>query len=225
MQWFRLYDEVLNDPKIQNLPENIFKFWVNLLCLANKHGGVLPDIDAISFALRVSKKKAEANMSVLEMTGLIDRTDNGLEPHNWKSRQYKSDSSADRMRRLRERKNTVTCDVTSTVTVTRPENRDRTDTETEQRAEQKPLADLQEKVLALSPNFLNTHLLQKWRGQGGTDELIMAVLSEKYRLKAVENLGYYDKAMQEVIACHKQGLPLPKGLKSAEKPKAAVRVV
>ena len=35
-QWLRLYDDVLDDPEVQRLPPDLFKHWVNLLCLANK---------------------------------------------------------------------------------------------------------------------------------------------------------------------------------------------
>jgi len=32
-QWFRMYAEVLDDPKVQRLSGDEFKAWVNILCL------------------------------------------------------------------------------------------------------------------------------------------------------------------------------------------------
>jgi hypothetical protein len=55
MKWFRLYSEVMNDPKVQSLRPELFKFWINLLCLANvqKERGSLPPTAAIAFQLRM----------------------------------------------------------------------------------------------------------------------------------------------------------------------------
>ena len=33
MNWFRFYHGALHDPKVQSLRPELFKFWVNLLCL------------------------------------------------------------------------------------------------------------------------------------------------------------------------------------------------
>ena len=41
-KWFRLYNDVINDPKVQRLDGETFKAWINILCLASKGGGVLP---------------------------------------------------------------------------------------------------------------------------------------------------------------------------------------
>ena len=57
-RWFRLYDAVLDDPKVQRLPDRIFKAWINLLCLASRHGGTLPPVDDVAFALRCTPEQA-----------------------------------------------------------------------------------------------------------------------------------------------------------------------
>jgi hypothetical protein len=44
-RWFRFYDDALNDPKVQKLSGDLFKAWVNILCLASKHGGELPAVN------------------------------------------------------------------------------------------------------------------------------------------------------------------------------------
>lgn len=125
-RWFRFYDQALNDPKVQMLPADDFKSWVNLLCLASQHEGKLPDVTAIAFALRVTENAAVTVLERLHNAGLIDKCNGGANgwfyaPHGWDKRQYKSDTSAERVKRHRANK----CNVT----VTPPETE--TDTETD----------------------------------------------------------------------------------------------
>ncbi len=108
-QWFRLYESVLDDPKVQKLPPKTFKAWVNILCLACRHDGTIPDLADIAFALRVGEVEASNYFADLCSAGLIERGEgDDWFPHNWASRQYKSDGSAERMRRHRERHRNVT---------------------------------------------------------------------------------------------------------------------
>ncbi len=142
-RWFRMYADVLDDPKVQKLPPDLFKAWVNLLCLASRNDGVLPDLEDIAFALRMSQSVTRDIVVTLTGHGLLDE-DNGLSPHNWAERQFKSDtpeSATERKRRQRQREKqaNVTHDVTachsdSHSDVTPPEQ-SRTDTE-QSRAEQ-----------------------------------------------------------------------------------------
>ena len=57
--WFRMYDETLNDAKVQRLPGEKFKAW-NLLCVASKHDGILPPLVDLAFALRLGEDKIAA---------------------------------------------------------------------------------------------------------------------------------------------------------------------
>lgn len=125
-RWFRLYSELLNDPKVQRLDGEMFKGWINLLCIASANDGVLPSITDIAFALRVDENAAITLVERLLNGGLIDRLNGGPDgsryaPHGWKQRQYKSDTSTDRVKRFRER--------SKTVTVTPPEADTDTDTD------------------------------------------------------------------------------------------------
>jgi hypothetical protein len=135
--WLRLYTEILHDPKIRGLSADEFRGWIFTLLIAKEHdqNGMLPDEETIIFALRVQLRSWHRLRGVLLRRGLLDRlqTTEGerFKIHGWEARQYKSDTSADRMKRYRERQNAVTCDVTPTVTVTRSENR-------EQRTEKTP---------------------------------------------------------------------------------------
>lgn len=100
--WFRLYAETLDDIKVQSLPPELFKAWVNLLCLANLHGGRLPAVEEIAFRLRVPTAEAQRIIDALLERGLLDRLGAWLAPHNWDVRQFRSDCSTERVRRHRE---------------------------------------------------------------------------------------------------------------------------
>ena len=110
MRWFRFYDEVLDDPKVQKLPPPLFRRWVNLLCLANRGQprGVLPGLAGIAFALRISTADAEGTISALKQADLLDDKEGRLMPHNWKKRQPESDDSLPRVQRYRHGEGAVT---------------------------------------------------------------------------------------------------------------------
>jgi hypothetical protein len=103
MTWFRLDDDVVNDPKVQSLSGELFKAWINILCLASKGGGVLPTVDGIAFGLRVKPAKAEHIVSSLRKADLLDEEDGVSRPHNWNGRQHRSDVSTSRVQRFRKR--------------------------------------------------------------------------------------------------------------------------
>lgn len=117
-RWFRFYAEALDDPKVQRLPSELFKAWVNLLCVAAKNDGEIPSITYAAFALRLAEGKAGAIIASLAQKGLIDPVDGRyFAPHNWNARQFKSDVSNERVKRYRERK----CNVTSNNNETPPD--------------------------------------------------------------------------------------------------------
>jgi hypothetical protein len=107
MQWFRFYSEALDDPKVQRLPGDLFKAWVNLLCLANEQEerGTLPPLDDIAFRLRLDHLKAEDALTGLRRAGLLEHNTDTDEyrVHAWDKRQYASDLSTDRVRKFREK--------------------------------------------------------------------------------------------------------------------------
>ena len=103
LEWFRYYVETLNDPKVQLLPADLFKTWVNLLCIARQHDGNLPATGEIAFRLRMSEETAAGAIQTLADAELLDTMPGGgLRPHNWDTRQYTSDTSTPRVRRHRE---------------------------------------------------------------------------------------------------------------------------
>ena len=56
--WFRAYNEALDDPKVQRLPGELFKTWFNLLCVASRCGGSLPALGDLAFMLRLGEDEA-----------------------------------------------------------------------------------------------------------------------------------------------------------------------
>lgn len=102
-QWFRMYAEVLDDPKVQRLAPADFKGWVNILCLTARNDGELPSVEDIGFALRMDPKKCQALVKSLVSAGLLVECETGLKPNQWDARQYKSDVSTERVKRFRQR--------------------------------------------------------------------------------------------------------------------------
>lgn len=129
MRWFRFYDDAINDPKILKLSDRQHRIWVGLLCLASKNGGVLPSFDDIALMLRWKPEKLQPEFEALIVAGLFDHFETGVEPHNWKGRQFKSDVSNDRVKQHRQRKRNVTPTVTVTPPETEYRNREQKDSE------------------------------------------------------------------------------------------------
>lgn len=103
MKWFRVYDDLVDDPKVQTLPLEQFRALINLWCLASQNDGALPTIDVMAFKLRVKPAKMRNIVEKLRSAGLVDEADGSLTPHNWNVRQFRSDLSSERVRRYRER--------------------------------------------------------------------------------------------------------------------------
>jgi len=111
--WYRMYDDELDDPRIQRLPAEDFKFRMNCLHLANRHGGFLPSIEDIAFAFRMTDIAVRSTLDRLLIAGLIEVSKGGpngkrIAPLDWNKRQYKSDTSTERVQRFRERQATAT---------------------------------------------------------------------------------------------------------------------
>ena len=110
MEWFRFYDEALNDPKVQRLPGDLFKTWVNLLCLAsqNSERGYLPaSVDDIAWALRMPVDEVRASIHTLQGQCLLDWIpDVGCyQMHGWNKRQKASDDLTARVQKHRAKDN------------------------------------------------------------------------------------------------------------------------
>lgn len=132
LPWFRFYAEALDDPKCDRLPGDVYKVWVKLLCIACKRGGTLPGRDELAYMLRMSDNDASAALDRLIDVGLVDiAPDRSLQPHNWEGRQFRSDSSTDRVRKHRQKQRQPLPKHDCNVSVTPPDTDTDTDTELE----------------------------------------------------------------------------------------------
>lgn len=92
-RWFRFYIGAVDDPKVQMLAPEMFKHWVNVLCIAAQHEGEMPAISVTAFTLRMSEAKAAGILAKLHSLELLDQTEQSFKPHNWDGRQYKTDTA------------------------------------------------------------------------------------------------------------------------------------
>lgn len=108
LPWFRIYDEALDDPKVQRLSDALFRHWFNLLCLANRGNprGRLPEkLEDIAYSLRLTPRKTRQVLDELTARGLLvlEQSTSRVMPNRWDERQKKSDSSAERVARHRDK--------------------------------------------------------------------------------------------------------------------------
>lgn len=127
-RWFRMYDEVVDHPKVQRLSDGAFRAWVNLMCVAARDGGrITGNLDDLGFSLRKPRGRVEDLLDTLVRAGLVDVMGDDFRPHDWDEHQFESDQSRDRMRRLRARGR----DGVVTAGVTAPESDTESESETE----------------------------------------------------------------------------------------------
>ena len=197
--WFRMYAGVINDPKVMRLPEATRWHWVACLCVASDNGGRLPPAADLAFALRMTEQRAAVLVTELHRAGLLDKVDSGFAPHNWEGRQYKSDSSTERVKRFRERKSAASPAVTET-----PPEQSRT--ETEQNRADAPRAvqvDLVEEALRADlREVLGSHVdlsrVADWLGKGYDPGMVREVVRDLRRRKPdIASLAYFDAALAD----------------------------
>lgn len=100
-RWFRFYSDAIRNPKVAALSDSDYRLWTELLSVAADNDGLIPCLEALKSLLRRRSDHLYAAVERLVKGGLIDRVEDGFEPHNWRKFQYKSDSSTDRVKRFR----------------------------------------------------------------------------------------------------------------------------
>ena len=106
MKWFRFYHASYRNPKVQEMRPELFRFWVNMLCVASEseERGTIPSEAHLGRALGLSKALVKRYCSDLEALVLLHRSDTGaLTPHDWHALQPDSDDAAKRKRDERAR--------------------------------------------------------------------------------------------------------------------------
>jgi hypothetical protein len=111
--WFRLYVEIVSDPKVRRLSPDHRWLWVALLAAARMSplpGALLvaehepyDERDLADFA-GLPQRVVSAGLGLFERLGLIERGDEGVwEIPSWAERQYESDTSTERTAKKREK--------------------------------------------------------------------------------------------------------------------------
>lgn len=223
-RWFRFYNEVLHDPKVQKLPGDDFKAWVNLLCLASSNDGDLPSISDMAFALRMTEERVRGLLDGFVRIELVDEIEGGFRPHNWNSRQYKSDVSSDRVKRYRKRQSNGECNVTVTSPDTE-QKQNRTEQTQSVRAND-PWVKFRIEVVQISikHNNLNAHntvdLVEKWKAQAFPLDICRAILLPGIQKKPDKGLHYWEPA---IIDAMKNKNPAPVKIETQDEREARWR--
>ena len=110
MRWFRLHSKILNDPRVQSLDGDEFKMYINLLCHANERaeGGNLGNVSEICFALRETETAFQKRFIALQERELCVTDGETFHIPQWSKKQYKTDTSTERVRKHRKRSRNVT---------------------------------------------------------------------------------------------------------------------
>ena len=121
LPWGRLYGDWLQDYRVQSLSEALQRRHIALICLHIK-GLTDPGDEEAAFHLRLTPAEWAETKRVFVEKGFLAEGSNHLV--SWERRQYKSDTSTERVRKHRMKQR-------ETVSVTAPETETETDSETE----------------------------------------------------------------------------------------------
>lgn len=203
--WFRFYAETLRDPKVLKLSDKDYRLWTKLLCIACENEGEIPPLDDLKMVLSVRLDHLKGGVDRLIKGGLIDPLADGYAPHGWQKRQYKSDSSTERVRKHREKRN---------VSETPPD----TETDSEQKASSVPrepvrakptddmhphVKELYEIIQPVAP-IPDPHIVVAWERDGidfpYVAKAVVRELVEREARKTSVPIGrfkYFDAAVRE----------------------------
>jgi hypothetical protein len=127
--WFRMYGEMIHDPKIGRLSDSEFRAWVSLLCLAsnaNNDGDTGLSQDDADWAARCNV--TETLHKLLDAKLVTITSKKTIKITNWEKRQFKSDKSNERVKKHRQNKQLEKCNVTETL---QKQNSNALDTDTD----------------------------------------------------------------------------------------------
>lgn len=213
-RWFRSYADTHRNPKIARLSDKDFRLWHQLLCIAAENDGTIPPLEDLKHLLRMRLDHCSALLKRFQTGGLLDGLEGGYAPHNWSERQFKSDTSTDRVRKYRQSRN-----VSGNVPVTPPDTESDTDTEKKKEGGGKPPTSYAffGRTIRLKPNDLD-----RWRRSYHAIPDIEAELTtldgwwedqpdEKRKKWFHPTMGMLNRKHQELMAnkSHEGGLSVP----------------
>lgn len=224
--WFRVYNTLVDDPKVQQLPDALFKALVNLWCLASQNGGALPPTDDVAYKLRMKPARVAELVKKLLAAGLLEREGGIVFPHNWGSRQFQSDCSTPRVQRFRERQRQMAGGAAQRASDTVDEVAQNDDRETRSgvRGVGKNLeAELRQAIVqafaaAHASGVPDTARAGVWLSQGYDAGIILAVVTDIVARKPnLASLNYFDGPIREAHAAR-----APKRLPVGEAPQLKI---
>ena len=126
MKWFRLYDELIDDSKVHDMTDSEFRVFIYLMCLANRQKvrGVIPlKPTQISRTLRLHTNRVKPAIETFQKMGIIavENSNPQISFINWDKRQFISDDIYGRVKRYRNKKETLPDTDTDTDTDTEKE--------------------------------------------------------------------------------------------------------
>ncbi|MCP5016900.1 MAG: hypothetical protein GY938_16770 [Ketobacter sp.] len=104
--WIKLYDEILDDPKMGRLSDGAYRLAINLFLLAGRHperSGRLPSANDIMWTLRLDETKFNAQWDELDRVGIVHMVDNNPMVTSFGKRQAPL-SPAEKQKLYRDRK-------------------------------------------------------------------------------------------------------------------------
>ena len=170
MEWLRLYNEIIDDPKIAKMSDHQYRCFTYLLCIANTQDerGIIPlDIAEISWRIRMSAEDVQDTMSKLIELNIITNINDSYIFINWSKRQFNSDDINSRVKRSREKGRNVTGNVTCNVRDTDTD----TDTEKIQIQRKSITQKSKERKKPLPPDFEISDAVKKWAAKKGYTNL------------------------------------------------------
>ena len=108
MPWFRMYHEMVDDPKIGTLTDSEFRLWVELLCLACQAcNGGNTNLTVTETEWKLRRSVSETLPKLLHI-GIVtlhadERGKETILISKWKNRQFQSDTSTPRVQRYRDK--------------------------------------------------------------------------------------------------------------------------
>lgn len=99
--WFRMYAEFANDAKVQSMPEVMQRRLVMIFCLRCSNVTETLSDEELAFQLRISVEELAETKEMFLRKGFIE---DDWSVRNWAKRQFISDSSAERVRRHRAKR-------------------------------------------------------------------------------------------------------------------------
>lgn len=87
--YIKLYHEILHDPKMGRLTDNLWRRAIEVFLLAgeNGHNGNLPSIENMAWELRLSIEELESNLQTLAKYDIVSLTPNGWHVTHFEKRQ------------------------------------------------------------------------------------------------------------------------------------------